>query len=78
MSNSTMPRLYPEEKFNGWTAESLEAYRRERDLAAGSTITHPDAPPSALVPGFVPTEYQRKAPPIRIETALSYDPHRRK
>lgn len=53
------------EKFNGWTAESLAAYRRERDKIAD------------VVPGNVVTEFKRPKEAVRIEGAgRAYNPHR--
>lgn len=45
------------ERTNGWTAESLAAYRRERDKVAD------------VVPGNVVTEFKRPRAAIRIEGA---------
>ncbi len=57
------PILTAEEKSNGWTAESLAAYRRERDKVAD------------VVPGNIVTEYKRGKPAIQIQGAgRSYDP----
>lgn len=54
------------EAFNGWTAESLAAYRRERDKVADVT------------PGNVVTEFKRGRPPVQIQGAgRSYDPFTR-
>lgn len=56
--------LTPEEQFNGWTAETLAAYRRERDKVAD------------VVPGNVVTEYKRPKAAIEIQGAgRSYNPH---
>lgn len=59
-------KLTPQEIFNGWSVESLEAYRRERDKVADVT------------PGNVVTEYKRGKPAIQIEGAgRSYSPFSR-
>lgn len=48
---------------NGWTAESLAAYQRERDKVADVT------------PGNVVTEFKRGRPAVQIQGAgRSYDP----
>lgn len=50
---------------NGWTAESLAAYRRERDKVAD------------VVAGNVVTEFKRAKPAIKIQSGdRSYNPHR--
>ena len=52
-----------DEQFNGWTAESLEAYRRERDKVADK------------VGGNTVTEFKRGKQMVRIESASrAYDP----
>lgn len=54
------------EKKNGWTAESLAAYRRDRDKVAD------------VVPGNIVTEYRRAKASIRIEGAgRAYSPFTR-
>ena len=60
------PILTAEEKSNGWTAESLEAYRRERDKVADVT------------PGNIVTEFKRGRPAVQIQGAgRAYDPFTR-
>lgn len=52
------------EQANGWTAESLAAYRRERDKVAD------------VVPGNVVTEFKRaKLGPV-MHGARGFNPHR--
>jgi hypothetical protein len=54
------------EKFNGWTAEKLEAYRRERDRVAD------------VVCGNIVTEFKRAKEAVRIEGAgRNYSPFTR-
>lgn len=57
-------RLTDDDYKNGWDEPSLFAYIQARDAAAG------------LVAGNVVTKFERPRPPIRVETALSCDPHR--
>ena len=55
-----------EESFNGWDAESLAAYRRERDKVADK------------VSGNTVTEFKRGKPAIKIQgTGRAYDPFTR-
>lgn len=64
MTNHSTIELTAEEKSNGWTAASLEAYRRERDMVAD------------VVPGNVVTEFKRPKAAIEIQGAgRSYNPH---
>ena len=59
-------KLTEGEKFNGWTSESLAAYRRERDKVAD------------VVPGNIVTEFKRGKPAMRIEGAgRAYSPFTR-
>lgn len=54
------------EKFNGWTVESLAAYRRDRDRVAD------------VVPGNVVTEFKRPKAGMKIEGAgRAYNPFTR-
>jgi hypothetical protein len=53
-----------DEQANGWDAESLAAYRKERDKVAD------------VVPGNVVTEFKRGKPAVRIEGPRGFDPHR--
>mgnify|MGYP001608706033 CR=1 FL=1 len=55
-------KLTEGELANGWSAESLAAYRRERDKIADVT------------PGNVVTEFKRGKPAMRIEGARGYNP----
>lgn len=60
-------KLTPEEERAGWTLDSLLAYQRERDIAAG------------YVAGNVVTSFVRPRPPVRNESTTresGYDPHR--
>lgn len=59
-----MTELTKAELTNGWTAETLAAYRRERDKVADVT------------PGNVVTEFRRGKPAIVIQGARGFDPHR--
>ncbi len=59
------PRITEEEIRNGWTAEAVAQYRAEREAAV----------PDHMVPGNVVTEFERPRPPIRIESATSFNPH---
>lgn len=60
-----MTAITAEEKSNGWTAESLAAYRRERDKVAD------------VVPGNVVTEFKRAKAAIQIQSGdRSYNPHK--
>ncbi len=52
------------ERSNGWTAESLERYRRDRDKVAD------------VVPGNVVTEFKRPKAGMKIEGAARFNPHR--
>lgn len=52
-----MTELTKAELSNGWTAESLAAYQRERDKVADVT------------PGNVVTEFKRPRPMLKIEGA---------
>ena len=56
-------KLTPEEISNGWTEQSLAAYRRERDKVAD------------VVAGNVVTEFKRPKAAIRIEGAAKFKPH---
>lgn len=58
-------KLTEAEKFNGWTAESLAAYRRERDKVAD------------MVPGNVVTEFKRGKPALVVEGPSGYSPFTR-
>lgn len=58
-----MTELTPQEIKNGWTVQSLEAYQRERDIAA------------ALTSGNVITSFTRAKPATRIENTKNYSPH---
>jgi hypothetical protein len=49
---------------NGWTAESLAAYRRDRDKVAD------------VVPGNIVTEFKRPKAGIVMQGAKGFDPHR--
>lgn len=53
-----------DEALNGWTRESLAAYRRERDKVAD------------VVPGNVVTEFKRPKAGIVMQGARGFDPHR--
>lgn len=66
MANPNKVELTPEEKSNGWTLESLAAYRRERDKVAD------------VIPGNVVTEFKRAKAAIQIIGAgpKAYNPHR--
>jgi hypothetical protein len=58
--------LTPEETSNGWTAESLERYRRDRDKVAD------------VVAGNVVTEFKRPKAGMKIEGAgRAYNPFTR-
>lgn len=57
--------LTPEEKKNGWTEQSLAAYRRDRDKVAD------------VVSGNVVTEFKRPKAPIQIEGVQGYSPFTR-
>lgn len=59
-----MTDLTKAELDNGWTAESLAAYRRERDRIAD------------VIPGNVVTEFKRGKAAVRIEGAAKFNPHR--
>lgn len=52
-----------EEISNGWTAESLAAYRRDRDKVAD------------VVPGNIVTEFKRPKEAVRIIGAAKFNPH---
>lgn len=56
--------LTPEEISNGWTAESLAAYRRDRDKVADVTA------------GNVVTEFKRPKPTVQIVGVTKFNPHR--
>jgi len=58
-------KLTKGERANGWTAESLAAYRRDRDKVAD------------VVPGNVVTEFKRSKPAMQIEGARGYSPFTR-
>lgn len=60
-----MTELSKEDALNGWTAETLAAYRRERDKVAD------------VVPGNVVTEFRRPKPAMRIEGSRGYNPFSR-
>jgi hypothetical protein len=56
-------KLTADETFNGWTAESLEAYRRERDKVADK------------VGGNTVTEFKRGRQAVQMQGAgRAYDP----
>lgn len=59
-----MNDLSKEDALNGWTAETLAAYRRERDKVAD------------VVPGNVVTEYRRPKAGIVMQGARGFDPHK--
>lgn len=54
VANSGPSDLTAAERAGGWDPESLAAYRRERNRAAGSIVGA-----SELVGGFVVTEFRR-------------------
>lgn len=56
--------LTREERLNGWTAESLAAYRCDRDKVADVT------------PGNVVTVYTRPKPKVVIHGTRKFNPHR--
>lgn len=58
-----MIELTSEEKINGWTAESLERYRRDRDKVAD------------VVPGNVVTPFKRPKEAVKIIGAAKFNPH---
>jgi hypothetical protein len=58
-----------DERRNGWTAETLAAYRREREAAVAPQHS------AGLVAGNVVTPFVRPKPPVRIESALAHNPH---
>lgn len=61
-----MTELTKEDAKNGWTAESLAAYRRDRDKVAD------------LTPGNVVTEFKRPKAQLKIEGAgRNYSPFTR-
>lgn len=61
-----MTELTKAEISNGWTAESLAAYRRDRDKVAD------------VVPGNVVTEFKRpKAPMVMQGAGRAYNPFTR-
>ena len=60
------PILTAEEISNGWSAESLATYQRERDKVAD------------VVPGNTVTEFKRGRQPVQIQGAgRAYDPFTR-
>ena len=66
MSNHNTIKPTKEELSNGWTVESLDAYRLERDKVA------------AVTSGNVVTEFKRGKVSIKIEGAgMSYNPFTR-
>lgn len=54
----------PEEIKNGWTAEAIEDYRREREQATD------------LVGGLVVTPFQRPKPAPVIQSARTFNAHK--
>lgn len=54
--------LTPEEKSNGWTADSLATYRRDRDKVADKTA------------GNVVTEFKRPKPAVQIIGVTKFNP----
>lgn len=58
------PDISPEDLRNGWTVETLAAYRRQMEIADGR------------VPGLVATEYDRPPALPTIVAARDYDPHK--
>lgn len=57
-----MTELTKAEVFNGWTAESLAAYRKERDNVVD------------VVPGNIVTEFKRPKPAMTLQGARGYNP----
>lgn len=55
-------KLTKAETANGWTAESLRAYQRERDKVAD------------FVPGNIVTEFKRGKPAVQIQGVRGYSP----
>lgn len=71
---SKLPQPNADELKNGWTAETLAAYRAERESNAafhGNPEMHGD-----LVAGNVVTEHVRPRPAICLEGARGFNPHR--
>lgn len=66
--------LTPAEIQNGWTPETLAAYHAEREDAAG--LSDGKGGIARLVPGNTVTEYTRAPPPIVMETAMKFNPHK--
>lgn len=65
-----MPDLTPEEIKNGWDEASLAEYLRsyEQDRVEAGMVSR--------VPGLVVTQYERLQPPVVVENATSFDPHK--
>lgn len=64
LTGLNVTELTESEKFNGWTLESLAAYRRERERAFD------------VVAGNVVTEFKRGKQPVQMQGAgHSYNPH---
>lgn len=66
--------LTPEDIKNGWTAASLAAYQAERDAAAG--FVDQRGVVSLRAAGNTVTEYTRAPPPIQMESAMKFNPHK--
>lgn len=66
MTNHSTIDLTDQEKSNGWTVESIDAYQRERAKAFD------------VVAGNIVTEYKRGKPAVQMQGAgRSYDPFTR-
>lgn len=76
-----MPALTPEEIKNGWDEASLAEYLRsyEQDRVEAERppgIRGEFAVIEPRVPGLVVTEHKRLQPPVVVENATSFDPHK--
>jgi hypothetical protein len=63
-----------DDRRNGWTAETLAAYRREREAATAPQLGK-GRTGLPLVGGNVVTEFERPKEPPRIESAFTFNPH---
>lgn len=64
-----------DERFNGWTEQSLARYVAERDSAAGLPPSR-GADIQPYVPGNVVTPFVRPKAETAIENCKRYNPHR--